>query len=463
MAAIVTTHGHDPARFLMRQLAHLALLLCSLLHPPAIAHASSNHTAATCLPDQAAALLRLKRSFTATNESAVTFQSWRPGTDCCRWDGVRCGDDDDGHVTSLDLAGRGLQSTALDPAVFNLTSLRYLNLAYNDFATSELPSTGFESLTELTHLNLSTTNFSGMIPAASIGRLTNLVSLDLSVAFEFYDLADYGYNMNIDSTYPFIVPNFESLIANLKNLKELLLDTADMSAVADWCSGLAKLSSLVVLDLRYNSLSGSVPADSSLENILVGNTNFSGEIPTSIGDLKSLKKLDLGGAGFTGKIRSSIGSIPATIGELVLLRELNMSHNSFIGPIPPQLDRLNILESMDLSSNELSGEIPQGLASLNFLTTLNLSDNKLVGSIPESPQFSTFSNNSFLGNDGLCGPPLSKECINTTPPNMVIHDSKKSSKDIMLFLFVGLGYGVGFAVAIVVAWGIPIRKRSTRH
>nr|CAB3476162.1 unnamed protein product [Digitaria exilis] len=399
MASIVT-HGDDPARLLMLQRVHLALLLllCSLLHPPAIAHASSNHTAATCLPDQAAALLRLKRSFAATNESAVTFQSWRPSTDCCRWDGVGCGDDD-GHVTSLDLAGRGLQSTALDPAVFNLTSLRYLNLAYNDFATSELPSTGFERLTELTHLNLSTTNFSGMIPAASIGRLTNLVSLDLSVAFEFYDLADYGYNMNVDSTYPLILPNLESLIGNLKNLKELLLDTADLSAVADWCSGLAKLSSLVVLDLRYNSLSGSVPADSNLENLLVGNTNFSGEIPTSIGDLKSLKQLNLGASGFTGKIPSSIGSIPATIGELVLLRELNVSHNSFIGPIPPQLDRLNILESMDLSSNELSGEIPQGLASLNFLTTLNLSDNKLVGSIPESPQFSTFSNNSFLGND----------------------------------------------------------------
>ncbi|KAF8663014.1 hypothetical protein HU200_055603 [Digitaria exilis] len=241
---------------------------------------------------------------------------------------------------------------------------------------------------------------------------------------------------------------------------------------------------LQVLDLSYNNLSGPLPScmmedANELQVLSLKNNQLRGELPHNINEraqvyqfetvltykgsdltiekvLKTLVFLDVSNNAFQG-------SIPATIGELVLLRELNMSHNSFIGPIPPQLDRLNILESMDLSSNELSGEIPQGLASLNFLTTLNLSDNKLVGSIPESPQFSTFSNNSFLGNDGLCGPPLSKECINTTPPNMVIHDSKKSSKDIMLFLFVGLGYGVGFAVAIVVAWGIPIRKRSTRH
>jgi hypothetical protein len=106
------------------------------------------------------------------------------------------------------------------------------------------------------------------------------------------------------------------------------------------------------------------------------------------------------------------GSIPADIGGLVLLDVLNMSHNSFTGPIPSQLGHLAHLESLDLSSNALSGEIPLELASLDSLTTLNLSNNKLMGSIPESPHFMTFSNNSFLGNEDLCGPPLSKLCNN---------------------------------------------------
>ncbi|CAO2174712.1 unnamed protein product [Urochloa humidicola] len=82
---------------------------------------------APCLPDQAAALLRLKRSFTVTNYSAIAFRSWRAGTDCCRWMGVRCGYDD-GRVTFLDLGDRGLKSGGLEPAVFYLTSIRYRNV-----------------------------------------------------------------------------------------------------------------------------------------------------------------------------------------------------------------------------------------------------------------------------------------------------------------------------------------------
>jgi hypothetical protein len=156
------------------------------------------------------------------------------------------------------------------------------------------------------------------------------------------------------------------------------------------------------------------------------------------------------------------GSIPAAIGEFVLLNMLNMSHNSLTGPIPSELGNLTQLEALDLSSNELSGGIPRELASLDFLAMLNLSDNKLVGSIPESPHFLTFSNGSFLGNLGLCGPPLSKECINiTTTQSVVQHHSKKDSVDIILFLFSGIGFGVGFAITIVLAWGIPvIRRRS---
>lgn len=94
---------------------------------------------------------------------------------------------------------------------------------------------------------------------------------------------------------------------------------------------------------------------------------------------------------------------------------------------------------------------------MDSLTTLNLSDNRLVGSIPASPHFSTFSSSSFQGNDGLCGPPLSKACNdNVTQADAV--RSEKRSVDFVLFLFVGVGFGVGFAVAVVVAWGIPVRK-----
>ncbi|CAO2174713.1 unnamed protein product [Urochloa humidicola] len=152
------------------------------------------------------------------------------------------------------------------------------------------------------------------------------------------------------------------------------------------------------------------------------------------------------------------GSIPKAIGELGLLHGLNISHNFLTGPIPSQLGHLSELEALDLSFNELSGKIPQELASLDFLSTLNLSYNRLVGRIPVSPHFLTFSS-SFEGNEGLCGPPLSKVCNNITMSSNMV-PSKKKSTDIILFIFVGLGFGVGFAVAVAVPWGIPVRKRS---
>ena len=145
------------------------------------------------------------------------------------------------------------------------------------------------------------------------------------------------------------------------------------------------------------------------------------------------------------------GTIPESIGDLVLLGGLNMSHNALIGPIPSQFGMLHQLESLDLSSNELSGEIPWELASLDFLSVLNLSYNKLQGRIPESSHFLTFSDLSFLGNIDLCGFQVSKACNNMTP-DMVLHQSKKVSIDIVLFLFAGLGFGVGFAIAIILTW-----------
>lgn len=148
------------------------------------------------------------------------------------------------------------------------------------------------------------------------------------------------------------------------------------------------------------------------------------------------------------------GSIPMAIGQLGLLHGLNISHNFLTGPIPSQLACLKGLEALDLSFNELSGKIPQELASLDFLSMLNLSYNRLVRSIPVSPHFLTFTS-SFQGNDGLCGPPLSKACNNITASSNLV-PSKKKSTDIILFLFVGLGFGVGFAIAV--AWGIPFRK-----
>ncbi|VAH71566.1 unnamed protein product [Triticum turgidum subsp. durum] len=147
------------------------------------------------------------------------------------------------------------------------------------------------------------------------------------------------------------------------------------------------------------------------------------------------------------------GTIPESLGRLTSLHVLNMSGNAFTGDIPQEFGRMTQLESLDLSQNQLSGDIPDALTNLTFLGILNLSNNQLVGRIPRSGQFATFQNNSFEGNLGLCGLPLSNPCgIRPAPPS-VAHGEKSSHVDVILFLFVGLGFGIGFAAAILMRWG----------
>ena len=240
-------------------------MLCSLLLPSSAVALTGNNTAAAtvarqfpCLRDQETALLRLKHSFTATTDSTTAFRSWKIGTDCCGWAGVHCGDAD-GRVTSLDLGSWGLESAGLDPALFDLTSLGYLNLGWNNFNLAELPSIGFERLTNLTSLNLPNTNFSGQVPH-KIGHLTNLVSLDLSVSFEILELPGDSYMVEFpDNIGQLAVTNFTSLVANLGNLRELNLGFVDLSQSNDWCDALSMYAqNLRVLRLPFCNIYGPI-------------------------------------------------------------------------------------------------------------------------------------------------------------------------------------------------------------
>ena len=78
--------------------------------------------------------------------------------------------------------------------------------------------------------------------------------------------------------------------------------------------------------------------------------------------------------------------------------------------MPSSLGNLSNLGWLDFSSNMLTGKIPRQLADLTFLEILNLSENHLVGLIPQGKHFNSFTNDSYSGNLGLCGFPLTKAC-----------------------------------------------------
>ncbi|WVZ20415.1 hypothetical protein V8G54_007737 [Vigna mungo] len=157
----------------------------------------------------------------------------------------------------------------------------------------------------------------------------------------------------------------------------LHLSDLDLSGPID-VDALAEIRGLRTLSFINNSFSGPIPAFNklgSIKSLLLTQNRFSGPIPNDFFDpLNSLKKLWLSGNRFNG-------TIPQSLTQLDLLKELHLEYNSFSGLIPNFGQRL---KSLDLSFNKLEGPIPGSLA--------------------------TFTVDSFVGNDGLCGKPLVKAC-----------------------------------------------------
>ncbi|KAH1108832.1 hypothetical protein J1N35_012600 [Gossypium stocksii] len=144
------------------------------------------------------------------------------------------------------------------------------------------------------------------------------------------------------------------------------------------------------------------------------------------------------------------GQIPREVGQLISLQMLNLSHNNFSDSILASFGNLVALESLDLSSNKLSGKIPSQMTSLTFLAVLNLSKNNLIGPIPHGNQFDTFDNDSYSDNLGLCGLPLSKQCINhgEAPPPATLVVGHKGFEIPFIWKVIMMGYGSGVVVGL---------------
>ncbi|XP_062015449.1 receptor-like protein 7 [Rosa rugosa] len=85
----------------------------------------------------------------------------------------------------------------------------------------------------------------------------------------------------------------------------------------------------------------------------LSNNRFEGEIPGIIGNLRGLLLLDLSNNTLTGPIPSSLGNLTA-------LESLDLSQNQLSGKLPGDLAQLTFLSYFNVSHNRLSGSIPQG-------------------------------------------------------------------------------------------------------
>ncbi|MEM6642365.1 MAG: FG-GAP-like repeat-containing protein, partial [Bacteroidota bacterium] len=145
-------------------------------------------------------------------------------------------------------------------------------------------------------------------------------------------------------------------------------------------SSIGNLDSLKTLELALNSLSGTIPTSITnltvLERIELWSNNLSGDLPPELGQLSSLVSLDLNGNQFTG-------SIPPELGDLTNLQNLSIPANQLTGELPAELGNLSNLTNIWFDNNQLSGEIPTTFNNLTNLFTMSLAGNSLSGEIPD--------------------------------------------------------------------------------
>jgi Leucine-rich repeat (LRR) protein len=100
-----------------------------------------------------------------------------------------------------------------------------------------------------------------------------------------------------------------------------------------------------------------------------------GQLPIQIGNLSMLKKLDLSCNVLTGKMSDQMFK------NLTSLQVLDLSFNQFYDPIPNKtFEDLNLTE-LNLSGNKFSGSIPKSITSLVKLKVLKLYSNNFCGEI----------------------------------------------------------------------------------
>ncbi|CAN6360994.1 unnamed protein product [Urochloa humidicola] len=386
------------------------------------------------------------------------------------------------NITYIDISGNSL-SGAL-PSDFGAPLLRSLIL-YNNSISGTLPFSVC-SLKSLLVLDLSENMLSGEVPNCQEDMNFLKVKLNANnLSGEFPP----GFRRFPDIV--FIDLSYNQFHGNLP--------------VWIW----EKMPFLVFLSLRSNMFQGPIPSNIAISKELqyldLANNNLSGSIPDSLGNLSAMARtsgyspilegdnlqrlayylfnelyIRYGSSepvlvstkgqqrGFSNQLmsytvvldlscNSLTGGIPKDIDALIGLKAFNLSWNRLDGVIPVNISQLKQLESLDLSHNELSGEIPSSMSALTFLSIMNLSYNDLSGKIPTGNQFESFNASAYIGNIGLCGPPLTESCPGNSS-NRDTNGNHRDLEDITLYL----AMITGFVFNLWVVFCVMLFKKSWR-
>ncbi|XP_039026488.1 receptor-like protein 15 isoform X1 [Hibiscus syriacus] len=282
---------------------------------------------------------------------------------------------------------------------FNLRNIQVLKLGNNEFTGSLITKKEFYGRMEI--FDVSNNNMDGKIPNAIAAEVILLQNNSFEGqipcgGFSGADVIDISHNF--------------------------------LSGPIPSCLSPEALSSVSLLNLRDNRLSGNIPAQIGmlpcLRILLLGNNRFNGSIPEQLCQLRNISIMDLSNNSFTGSIPSCLinvafGTYPhdffvqstfsywfsqeefvpyiadfnqdiydaSSFWNSVQLEDEYVYKIDFVTKnnlLSYKGDILKCMSGLDLSCNNLTGLIPQSLGKLTSLHALNLSHNHLTGIIPVS-------------------------------------------------------------------------------
>ncbi|XP_037495191.1 receptor-like protein 15 [Jatropha curcas] len=314
------------------------------------------------------------------------------------------------YLQQLDLSGNQFNGS-LPWCLANLTSLKLLDLSYNNFI-GDVALSPLRSLTSLEYLNLFGNLFQIPISLSPFFNHSKLNYLDCQDNKIYAAMDDHN-----------LTPKFQLDILKLSGYRsygsgklpgflhhQYNLQVVDLSHnriqgnFPKWL--LENNTKLEELHLANNSLSGSfqLPTHSLLEISQWNRKNVSdnhlfGNIPKWIGNMSSLEILDLSLNSISGSLSSNFcsnsylreihlsknklqGSLRNVFSDCYSLMVLDLSHNKLIGKIPTWIVNISRLSYILLSHNNFIGELPIQLCGLKELSLINFSHNNLSGHVP---------------------------------------------------------------------------------
>ncbi|XP_027939626.1 receptor-like protein EIX2 [Vigna unguiculata] len=341
------------------------------------------------------------------------------------------------------------------------------NLLFLDISMNNLSgglTNCWKNWKSLVVVRLGSNNLSGKIPP-SMGFLSNLTSLHLDENKLHGDIPP-----SLQHCHSLLVFNVRNnqLSGNIPywiSHSVMTLQLRSNHFTGKIPPQICQFSSLIILDIANNTISGHIPnCLSNIKSLLFNNASLSKlsfYFPSYDGYFYSDEYLELVIKGQVLVYENNLhfmtlidmssnnlsGTIPPQIFSLIGLSSLNLSHNKLAGKIPNEIGNMKNLESLDFSLNQLGGQIPQSLSSLSFLGYLNLSFNNLTGKIPSGTQLQGFTTLSYMGNHDLCGPPLTKMCIqddNHKDTKLVDEDGNQSIFLAWFYIGIESGFTTGF-------------------